>query len=151
MNTRNAPGMRPRRHVIGLRRSTVVLALLFAGAGASPLWIAKASSHVLFDVPPVRFNGVMPGHPTEKSISVTNIMNDPVTIKAISIDWAPEILVISGNCSVPLTLAPAEQLDVPVTLSGKRGRGQARLRIVASAPRFKQDIVAFIKFHYEVK
>jgi hypothetical protein len=135
-----------------LRRSTVVFALLFAGIGASPLWIAVAGSpHVLLDVPPVRFHGVVQGRPTEKSISVTNLMNDPVTIKAISIDWAPKTMVISGNCSVPLTLAPAEQLDVPVTLSGKRGSGQARLRIVVTTPRFKQDTVTFIKFHYEVK
>ena len=132
-----------------LRRGIVASALLLISIGASLAW--ARSQRVLFDVRPVQIYDIVRGHPTERSVAITNLMNDPVTIKAVAIEGGSHVLAISAACSFPLIVAPAERFEVPVTLSGKRGNGKARLRIVASTPRFKQDAVEFVNFHYKVK
>jgi hypothetical protein len=115
-------------------------------------WPAGArSTRLFFDVHPLKVHNIKRGHPIEQHIALTNILNDVVTVKSIAIEGASRLLALQETVSVPFTLAPAERVEIPVILSGNKGSGWARLRIVASTPRSDKDISDQIKFHYEVK
>ena len=115
-------------------------------------WLTSARSpRIFFDVLPLKVHNIKRGHPIEQHIALTNILNEVVTVKSIAIEGASRILNLQETVSVPFALAPAERIELPVILSGNKGSGSARLRIVASTPRSDKDISDHIKFHYEVK
>ncbi len=75
-------------------------------------------------------------------------MNDPVTVKAISVDDKTGSLTIGDAKQVPFTLAPGEPFEIPVTVSSRDGGGKGRLRIVATTDKLKKDDVQFIDVSY---
>jgi hypothetical protein len=108
----------------------------------------KGAPQVKLETPPVKFNDVVAGEPTKRSVPVTNIMNDPVTVKAVTMDDKSGAFAIGDARQVPFTLAPGEKFEIHVTLSPKNGGGKARVRIVATTAKLKKDTVKFISVSY---
>jgi hypothetical protein len=126
--------------------AAVVAALLI-------LYIVKkrgqyAKDPILLNSPPVRFDDVVAGRPTKESVPVTNLMNDPVTVKAIAVDGKSSALVIGDAKQVPFTLAPGEKSEIPVTISANKDGGKARLRLVVASAKTRKDEVRFIEVSY---
>lgn len=79
---------------------------------------------------------------------MTNIMNEPVTVKAVTVDDKSGGLAIGDSRQVPFTIAPGEKFDIPVTLSGNNSAGKARLRIVVTTAKTKTDQIKFVSVSY---
>jgi hypothetical protein len=108
----------------------------------------EPNSRVNLEAPPLKFNDVVPGQLTKESVPVTNIMNDPVTVKAVTVDDKSGAFTIGDSRQAPFTIAPGEKFDIPVTLSGNNGGGRARLRIVVATAKTKKDEVKFVNISY---
>jgi hypothetical protein len=108
----------------------------------------KGTPHVRLDTPPAKFTDVVAGQQAKEIVRVTNHMNDPVTVKAISVDDKSGALAIGDAKQVPFTLAPGEPFEIPVTVSSHDGGGKGRLRIVATTDKLKKDDVQFIDVSY---
>ncbi len=108
----------------------------------------QTKNPILLNSPAVRFNDVVSGQPTKESVPVTNLMNDPVIVKAIAVDGKSGALAIGDAKQVPFTLAPGEKSEIPVTISANKGGGKARLRLVVATAKTRKDEVHFIDVSY---
>lgn len=129
----------------------VIAALLGVVSIPSPSRGHAASAHVYFDIQPALFRRAAKGRPSTNSISITNLMNDPVTVSAVVVRGASEPFSVSDSFSLPFTLAAGERFEIPVTLTANKGRGKARLRIVALSPKSHQVVIENLTFHYEIR
>jgi hypothetical protein len=132
---------------------TVAIVGVAVGVGAGLLIFylvkkKKGAPHVKLDTPPAKFTDVVAGQQAKEIVRVTNHMNDPVTVKAISVDDKTGALAIGDAKQVPFTLAPGEPFEIPVTVSSRDGEGKGRLRIVATTDKLKKDDVQFIDVSY---
>jgi hypothetical protein len=132
---------------------TIISVAAAAVAALLILYIVKKRGQhpkdaILLNSPPVRFNDVVSGRPTKEIVPVTNLMNDPVIVKAIAVDGKSGALAIGDAKQVPFTLAPGEKSEIPVTISANKGGGKARLRLVVATAKTKKDEVRFIDVSY---
>ena len=143
-NSGNLPGMVSNGTIIGIvvAGGAAIGLLLFFGLRS------KGKTKVKLETPPVKFDNVAPGQPTKQSVPVTNIMNEAVTVKAVTVDDKSGAFAIGDARQVPFTLAPGEKFEIPVTLSANNSGGKARLRIVATTAKLKKDAVKFIDVSY---
>jgi hypothetical protein len=136
----------------GIVPTGVVVAVAVAGAAVVGvvLWYElahKGKTVLKLNVGSTKFADVPGGQPTKETVPVTNTLNEPLTVKEISIDDASGAVAVSGR-QVPFTIAPNEKFDVQLTISGAKDSGKARLRIVGSAPHFKKDAVKVVNISY---
>jgi hypothetical protein len=82
-------------------------------------------------------------------VRIANMMDEKVTVKSVAVEIGSGPFAVPETFSVPFVLAPAETYDVPLTLSARKGRGTARVRIIATTPKLQADVAEFVKFHYE--
>jgi hypothetical protein len=139
----NLPGTVPTGAVIGagVAAAAVIGLLLYYKFGR------KGTTTLKLNAASTRFADVPAGQPTKETVPVTNNMNEPVTVKAITVDDKSGAIEVSGR-QVPFTIAPQEKFDVQLTISGAKDSGKTHLRIVASAPNFKKDAVKVVKVSY---
>jgi hypothetical protein len=131
----------------------VVIGVGAAAAGLVGLLIYykvhhKGITKVKLDAPAVRFDGAVSGQPTKQSVPVTNLMSEPVTVKAVSVEDTSGALAIDAARQVPFTLAPGEKFEIPVTLTANNAGGKAHLRIVATTEKLNKDGVKVIEVSY---
>jgi hypothetical protein len=100
------------------------------------------------DAPPVKIDDAAPGQAAKQSVPVTNLMNGPVTVKAVTVDDKSGALTIGDVRQTPFTLAPGEKFEIPVTLAVSHSGGKARIRIVATAERLKKEGVKFVEVSF---
>jgi hypothetical protein len=133
-------------------KTTAIIALAAtAAAGLLIFLVVKKNSRtpkVKLDSPSVKFNHIVSGEPTTGTVPVRNIMSEPVTLKAITMDGRSGVLTLGDPRRTPFTLAPGEKFDIPVMLSADKGRGKARLRILASTAKTKKDAVKLVAISY---
>jgi len=136
----------------GLVSNGVIIAIAAAGGAAIVLLIylgkRKGPPPVKLEALPVKFSEFTPGQQTKQVVPVTNIMNDPVTVKAVTVEDKSGAFAISDARQVPFTLAPGERFEIPVALTAKNNGGKARLRIVATTAKLKKDSVKTIEISY---
>jgi hypothetical protein len=124
-----------------------------AGAGAVILIVyekkhGKGSTVVKLDTKAVKFGNFTPGQPVKLSVPLKDLMNAPITVKEVAVDDPSGALTIGAARQGEFTLAPGEAYDIPVTLNTSNAQGKARIRIVATSPKAKKDVVQFIKVSY---
>jgi hypothetical protein len=129
----------------------MVAAMLLVVSSSLPSLGRAASAHVFFDIQPARFHKAAQGQPSTNGISITNLMNDPVTVSAVMVKGASKAFAVSDSFSLPVTLAAGERFEIPISLFAKKGRGKARLQILALTPKSHQVAIEYLKFHYEVR
>ena len=83
------------------------------------------------------------GQPANKTVPIRNSMSEPVNIVAVSIEDTSRAFTLGSLPSFPHALAPGESLDVPLTVSPINGGGSARIRVVASSARSKNQTETF--------
>lgn len=130
----------------------VVVAVAAAGAAVIGvlLWYElahKGKTVLKLNVASTKFVDVPAGQRTKETVPVTNTLNEPLTVKEITIDDPSGAVVVTGR-QVPFTIAPNEKFDVQLTISGTKDSGKARLRIVGSAAHFKKDAVKVVNISY---
>ena len=108
----------------------------------------KGLTKMNLDAPAVRFDGAVPGQATKQSVPVTNLMSEPVTVKAVTVEDASGALAIDAARQVPFTLAPGEKFEIPVTVTAKNAGGKAQLKIVATTEKLNKDGVKVIEVSY---
>ena len=130
--------------------TTVAVVVILAGAGIGFAIYAmkKRKGVVKLDTPHASFTDIAPGQPAKRSVAVTNIMNDPVTVKALTVEDKSGALAIGDARQVPFTLAPGEKFEIPVTLAPKTDSGKARLRMVVTSDKTKKEEVRFVEVSY---
>lgn len=146
-NSGNLPGMVSTGTIIGI-------AVGGAAAVGLLIYLAKRSKKPMqlkLETPPVKFSEFVPGQPSTQTVAVTNTTNDPVTVKAITIDDKSGAFRIANARQVPFTLAPGENFAIPVILTATNGGGKAHLRITATTPKLKRDGVKSIDISYGQK
>jgi hypothetical protein len=125
--------------------------VLIALAAASGLPFAGAAAYrVLFYIRPLSFSNAGP-EGRRPVLALTSLMNEIVVVKFVAVERGSNALAVSERFSVPFTLAPGETYQLPVTLNVRKGRGTARLRVVASSEKHQTDVVEFVKFHYVIR
>ena len=107
----------------------------------------KGATQVKLDAPPVKFDGT-PGQPAKQNVAVTNLMSEPVTVKAVTVDGNSGAFTIGDAKQVPFTLAPGEKFEIPLTLAATNDGGKGRVRIVATTDRLQKDGIKFINVSY---
>jgi hypothetical protein len=131
-----------------------VIALLVVAAGAVFGWViyakikSKDKPKLRVEAESAKFKNVTPGQATKKTIPVTNIMNDSLTVKVLAIEDKSGAFTIGEARQVPFTLAPGETFEIPVMLSPSKKSGKAQLRIVASTPKYQKDAEKTIDISY---
>jgi hypothetical protein len=131
-----------------------VVALALVGLGAVVGLVVyikvrgKGDVKLKVDAPSAKFKDVVKGQSTKKTVPVTNLMNESLTVKSLNIKDNSGAFTMENARQVPFTLAPGETFEIPVMLSPKKNSGKAQLQIVASAPKFKKDRMKTIDLSY---
>jgi hypothetical protein len=94
------------------------------------------------------FTDPAPGQAANRTVPISNKMSVPVTITSIAVDDTAGCFKFPTPPAVPLPLAAGEPLNLPVTISSDGHSCSARIRIVATSPKFKKDGVAILKLSY---
>jgi hypothetical protein len=95
-----------------------------------------------------RFADLPSGQAAERTVPISNEMSVPVTITSIAVDDTAGCFKFPTPPAFPLPLAAGEPLNLPVTISTGGRSCSARIRIVATSPKFKKDGVAILKLSY---
>lgn len=130
-------------------RFAVTLALVCLAWDAG--FARQAKPRIFFYIGPVRYSRLPSERPRRVSLPLTNMMADRVTIKFVAVERGSGAITVPEGFSVPFVMAPGETYDVPVNLYAKRGGGAARLRVIASTPKYEIDVVELVKFHYQIR
>lgn len=123
--------------------------LLFLITSLQPSSGAGAQ-HVFFDIHPARFHGAAQSQSSPNGISITNLMNRAVTVTSVKLEGASKVFSLAASCPAQFTLAPGERFEIPVRLIRSKGKGKARLRIIALTPISNGVATVFLKFHYQI-
>ncbi len=111
----------------------------------------KGAPKVNLDTPPADFTNVVVGEPVHRTVEVTNLMQGPVTVRAITVEKGAKTFQVDPG-QLPHTLAPGEKFPIPITLNAtSAGRGKGHLRIVSTTENLEQrhkEGVNFLKLSY---
>lgn len=124
-----------------------------AGAGVVALLVyqknhGKGSTAVKLDTKAVNFGDFTPGQPVKLSVSLKDMMSAPITVKEVAVEDPSGALTLGDARVGTFTLAPGEAYDLPVMLNTSNTQGKARVRVVATSPKAKKDVVQFINVSY---
>lgn len=136
-NSGNLPGMES-------GKSIAILAVAAGGAVAATFFLLKrkGGKDVKMRVEAPRFDAVAAGQPQQKIVSITNLMDDPITIKEVSIHAQSGEFSLADSRQTPFTVGPGEQVGVAVTCTRVRDNSsKGQMRIVASSPKTKKDTI----------
>lgn len=136
-NSGNLPGL-----VSGKTIAILAITLGGAAAGAVILLKRQGRKEVKMRIQPPRFATVAVGQSEQKTVSVTNLMGDPITIKEVSVESESATFSLADARQTPFTVAPREQVGINVTYSPDSGNpSKGQLRIVASSLKTKKDTI----------
>jgi hypothetical protein len=105
-------------------------------------------TRVKIDPPRVMLDGIATGQAIEKTVPVTNKMSVSITVKDLGLEDPSNAITLAGGRQVPFTIAPNETVEIPVKVNAANREGNARLRVVASAPTLKKDATEYVKISY---
>jgi hypothetical protein len=109
----------------------------------------KGGKKVVLDMNPEKFSRVLvPDKNADFIVPVTNLLDTNITVKTITLEDHAGNLALGARYSESLILAPAEELEIPVTVSRCHGKGLARIRIIVSAAFSRRDEVKTVDVSY---
>jgi hypothetical protein len=139
-NSGNLPGL-----VSGKRIAILAMALGGAVTGAVILLKRKGGKEVKMGIQPPRFNTVAVGKSEQKTVGVTNLMDDSITIKEISVQGQSATFSLADARQTPFIVAPGEQVGINVTYTPNSGNAsKGKIRIVASSPTAKKNTIKHV-------
>ncbi len=129
--------------IAGVGAATAVLVYLVARKNRN---VQKPALQLL--APPARFADIVPGRTETRSARITNLMNEAITVRAVSAVAKSRAVAVADAFRTPLVLAPGEKYDIPLVITSRHSGGRARLRLLASKPGLKKDAVIYLDVSY---
>ena len=136
--------------------STSTAAIVGAAAGGAALIALliymkhhkKHSIEARFSTEPVKVTDYTPGQAKDVPATFTNNSHVAARVTEVSVEDSRGALKLTHALTLPAVLAPGEKLDIPVTLSTNKTKGEGRVRLVVSGQDEHKSSVLFIKIHY---
>jgi hypothetical protein len=109
----------------------------------------KKNSKARLDMNPITFvMAIVPGKPAKLIVPVTNLLDAPITISGVVVEDKSGALTLGRGGLAKMLLAPGEKFEIPVILSTKSGKGNARVRITVASEKVTKQEIDYVDVSY---